>query len=411
MPYSNKLPQGKYPRKPTSANNRRAVDEHLPCAIKICSQNGEKPIPLQYEPKIIGDTIYDPYNGYRRYDPEEEALKKANPIKAKIYDSLGLKLKDDKQSEVAQLQVHSIEPWDESKHPRDDIGRFAPKERDGHFSVESASTSEPDITKTEREIYQQLGIAPLRFNNQKETTKQNTPDTPKKDVTMPEQKKEKLYEGPKRTEAEESDIRLGKFAKHSNNKQMLSASELGDSVLPGNAVTYLNELSDRLPTRMKVKGEKIYGTILYPDATVMKANKGHLQSEKLTVSEAITQNAWLGASTECAGVVQGLYPYMGLTSDWRGEMKVMDNLEDIPIGTPIATFTEAGKKGKYGNKHDSHKHAAIYLGKGVKNEVKGFWVLDQWNGQPLHVRFIQANDNKPSWSNNANAYYVITVPK
>ncbi len=434
---------------------------------------------LPREAKRVGDYIIDPYNGTRKYDAEYERLKREDPERVKIYEAIGAPLKpkpknneeqveakhyemqnkaefsfpdnlsaeerdtafnvasqlginpesllnqiskDKAEKEALLRQAYRNHPWDESKHPRDNIGKFT--DRNGGSSSSSSSPSSsgnsktgpsPDKTKqtmTDAEVRQrvveifkshgpsqnmldlQKGSERIKYSPSMMVADQSGRTIPAYRVYRSDQKL---------TEQEKIAVKDGTFARKMSLKEIQQKIILRDprshEPLPQEAADYVLSMTDPLPTRAKLDGED------------KNDNKGHLQKVRLTVPEAITQKMCLGASTECAGVVQGLFPFMGRTRTWKGEMKVMDNLDYIPLGMPIATFTEAGKDGKYGNKHDIHKHTAIFLGKGVNESKKGFWVLDQWNGQPLHIRFIDADDSKKSWSNNANAYYVITVPK
>jgi hypothetical protein len=107
----------------------------------------------------------------------------------------------------------------------------------------------------------------------------------------------------------------------------------------------------------------------------------------------------------CAKFVQK-YSDVGPTSGWKKGTSVRDS-NDIPPGTPIATFDE---NGKYPNKPTGN-HVAYYMG---KND-RGIFVLDQyWNKDNTHkgvkCRFIpyQTDDYTDSPSNDAKAYSVIT---
>ena len=71
--------------------------------------------------------------------------------------------------------------------------------------------------------------------------------------------------------------------------------------------------------------------------------------------------------------------------------------KDIPAGTAIATF----RKGKYPSR--SGYHAAIYS----HQDKNGIYAWDQWQGQPVHLRYIQANQRHKDAGNDASRYRII----
>lgn len=83
-------------------------------------------------------------------------------------------------------------------------------------------------------------------------------------------------------------------------------------------------------------------------------------------------------SGQCVALAQATSD-VGLTSTWvPGEQ--VQGATDIPVGTVIATF---GADGTYTNT-PGQSHTAIYLGQ----DDRGIQVMDQWVGQPAHVRWI-----------------------
>jgi hypothetical protein len=88
------------------------------------------------------------------------------------------------------------------------------------------------------------------------------------------------------------------------------------------------------------------------------------------------------------------------TSKWVRGAKVRDN-KDIAKGTAIATLTEDG----YPN-NATGNHAAIF--DEFDADKKGFYVWDQWTGQPVHRRLIRYKGGQGSKSNDGDAFYVIS---
>lgn len=95
---------------------------------------------------------------------------------------------------------------------------------------------------------------------------------------------------------------------------------------------------------------------------------------------------YIGRNQECVALVQELSQGVGHTSTWVPAGGVQGN--DIPVGTPIATFN---CNGAYCNQ-SGRSHAAIYLGQ----NSQGIQVLDQWNGSGgSRVRTIPWNNGNP----------------
>ena len=85
----------------------------------------------------------------------------------------------------------------------------------------------------------------------------------------------------------------------------------------------------------------------------------------------------VGVNQQCAVLAETLAPGIGRTATWQKGLSVKDN--DIPVGTPIATFNyqdgtayaPVGSRGEPGS-----SHSAIFLSK----DSYGVTVLNQWNG-------------------------------
>jgi hypothetical protein len=87
------------------------------------------------------------------------------------------------------------------------------------------------------------------------------------------------------------------------------------------------------------------------------------------------------------------------TSAWRRGRAVHDGRHDY--GTAIATFNADGR---YGNHSDGRSHAALYLS---HHEDGSLLVLDQWSGQPAHIRTIRNRRGEGRACDDASRYYVI----
>lgn len=106
-------------------------------------------------------------------------------------------------------------------------------------------------------------------------------------------------------------------------------------------------------------------------------------------------------SGQCVALVQATHPGIGRTAGWSPGGQVRGNTA-IPPGTPIATFTPAGR---YANATDGSSHAALYLGQ----TAEGVQVLDQWQGSAAAVRTIRWSPQGATASNTGSAFQVIKV--
>jgi hypothetical protein len=90
-----------------------------------------------------------------------------------------------------------------------------------------------------------------------------------------------------------------------------------------------------------------------------------------------------------------------MTGAWQEGAPVRGN-PHIPRGTAIATFEANG-----GYTSESGNHAAIYL----RQDERGMWVYDQWQGQPVHKRLIRfeggSGAKRGSKSNDGRRFAVI----
>jgi hypothetical protein len=87
------------------------------------------------------------------------------------------------------------------------------------------------------------------------------------------------------------------------------------------------------------------------------------------------------------------------TGKWVRGAKVKGNT-GLAKGTAVATLTVDG----YANEVTGN-HAAIFDGFADNNA--GFYVWDQWTGQPVHRRLIRYKGGVGSPSNDGDAFYVI----
>lgn len=97
---------------------------------------------------------------------------------------------------------------------------------------------------------------------------------------------------------------------------------------------------------------------------------------------------------ECVDLVK-LCSNAPITRLWKPGDKVFGN--DVPTGAAIATF----RNGKYPNK--TGWHAAIYS----HQDKNGIYAWDQWQGKPVHLRYIQAHQSHKTAGNNASKYRII----
>jgi|GEM_PF-2579237 len=106
---------------------------------------------------------------------------------------------------------------------------------------------------------------------------------------------------------------------------------------------------------------------------------------------------------------------MPATSEWRAGASI-SGYGDPPLqpGTVIATMDE---NGRYPGPEDDDKHAAIFMGYGVKNGQKGMWVYDQYRSslysdgvKPPSRSFIPFDEERP-YVQNASSYSVVTTQK
>lgn len=99
---------------------------------------------------------------------------------------------------------------------------------------------------------------------------------------------------------------------------------------------------------------------------------------------------------ECVALAQAT-SNVGHTSTWVPGERVQ-GATDIAPGTVIATF---GENGTYTNT-PGQSHTAIYLGQ----DDRGIQVVDQWVGQPAHVRWINWSTNNSYES--GSKFYVVS---
>ncbi len=86
------------------------------------------------------------------------------------------------------------------------------------------------------------------------------------------------------------------------------------------------------------------------------------------------------------------------SSEWNGGVKVRGNTA-IQKGTAIATFQD----GKYRNLTNGDSHAAVYL----TQDDSGIYVVDQWKGQPGHVRLVRFRGGEGAPHNDGDAFSVV----
>jgi len=108
---------------------------------------------------------------------------------------------------------------------------------------------------------------------------------------------------------------------------------------------------------------------------------------------ALHKGKYVGNSSQCASLTHALAPKVPPASAWKRGVKVEGN--DIPVGTPIATFNHEydgtyhyGPKDAVGGKHGV-SHTDIYLGQ----SKEGVRILHQWPGSKgVQITTIPWND-------------------
>ncbi|MCP5405258.1 MAG: BPSL0067 family protein [Pseudomonadaceae bacterium] len=120
-------------------------------------------------------------------------------------------------------------------------------------------------------------------------------------------------------------------------------------------------------------------TVTGPDGSAFKV------TSQADAQAIVDRGRPIGESTECVALTKALTD-VGHTSQWTPGMPLAGN--DIPVGTPIATFN-CGGGSVYCNKSGS-SHTGIYMGNGL--------MLHQWNGQSPIISRVPTN---------AGSYYVI----
>lgn len=85
------------------------------------------------------------------------------------------------------------------------------------------------------------------------------------------------------------------------------------------------------------------------------------------------------------------------SSSWRQGPPVRG--AKVARGTAIATF----HGGKYRNLTNGQSHGAVYL----TQDAQGIYVVDQWKGQPGHVRLIRFAGWQVAPHNDGDAFSVV----
>ncbi len=111
---------------------------------------------------------------------------------------------------------------------------------------------------------------------------------------------------------------------------------------------------------------------------------------------------------QCASLTKAMYPGLGSASGWQQGELVQDN--DIPIGTPVATFNYNGNYGPANSPGGISKgsHTGIYLG---QNKT-GVTLLHQWNGSGgARISTIPWSDWNGNVKEGGSRYYTIANAK
>ena len=135
-------------------------------------------------------------------------------------------------------------------------------------------------------------------------------------------------------------------------------------------------------------------------------------ARRLRAGFIATNSDWVGESHQCVAACKRFSQMeSNVTSrQWVRGLPVVGN--NIPPGTAIASGWNSKKR--YPQSEDPHKNSGILLGPAVLGPPGSIRILDQFPSppnpaQPRDVRYYA--DPKYDVSNNANAYYVILVPR
>jgi hypothetical protein len=105
-----------------------------------------------------------------------------------------------------------------------------------------------------------------------------------------------------------------------------------------------------------------------------------------------------GETEHCVALVKHAAG-LGATPTWRRGERVRG--ADLPRGTAIATFNEAGR---YPSTMSGDSHAAIYL----DQTPQGIRVIDQWLLHPAQERILRFRDGAGDHPvNDGSAFYVV----
>lgn len=131
-------------------------------------------------------------------------------------------------------------------------------------------------------------------------------------------------------------------------------------------------------------------------------NKGGYRSY-VDVETIPTTNTKAVSNGLCAGLVMH-FTRVGKAANWKQGAAVRGNAT-IKKGTAIATFVN----GVYPNAEHGN-HAALY----VSQESDRIWVIDQWEDQPPHKRYLlfkgqNADGTYIDPSNNGDAFSIIEL--
>ena len=155
-----------------------------------------------------------------------------------------------------------------------------------------------------------------------------------------------------------------------------------------------------------------------PDGSYMAPTGKNSEIAKMDAAADQGKPMSLVGSGECVALTSHLTGVTEHTASWRQGPKVVNadgTINDaVKPGTAIATFDSSG--------HYRHgpgaKNSGVFLGPGIYSGKGSIRIIDQWNAHPPNpanppqsrdVRFY--NNAIADVSNNANAYYVIIVPR
>ena len=162
---------------------------------------------------------------------------------------------------------------------------------------------------------------------------------------------------------------------------------------------------DAIPVDMSAYEQKLMntpGVVKNADGTYTITNTDGSTVTAVNAAQAMDYLGQVVGTGQCVALLQAADPSIGNTATWKPGAAVVGNA-DLQPGTMIALFGCNGGTSYCNQAGNDSSHAAIYLGQDANGNIQ---VLDQWAGQPAHIRTIRANGSGNV--NNSSGYRVIS---